>query len=95
MLRNDTNEIIEIVEEKDATSDQKLIKEINTGLMVVPAEAIHGWIKKLSANNQQGEFYLTDIISIAVAEGVPVLGEIIENAEEIIGYNDRVSLDQE
>ena len=52
VLRNDTNEIIEIVEEKDATSDQKLIKEINTGLMVVPAEAIHGWIKKLSANNK-------------------------------------------
>ena len=94
VLRNDTNEIIEIVEEKDATSDQKLIKEINTGLMVVPAEAIHGWIKKLSANNQQGEFYLTDIISIAVAEGVPVLGEIIENAEEIIGINDRVQLAQ-
>ena len=94
VLRNDTNEIIEIVEEKDATSDQKLIKEINTGLMVVPGEAIHDWTKKLSANNQQGEFYLTDIISIAVAEGVPVFGEIIENAEEIIGINDRVQLAQ-
>ena len=94
VLRNGTNEIIEIVEEKDATSDQKLIKEINTGLMVVPGEAIRGWIKKLSANNQQGEFYLTDIISIAVAEGVPVFDEIVENVEEIIGINDRIQLAQ-
>ena len=94
VLRNGTNEIIEIVEEKDTTSDQKLIKEINTGLMVVPGEAIRGWIKKLSTNNQQGEFYLTDIISIAVAEGVPVFGVIVENVEEIIGINDRIQLAQ-
>ena len=92
VLRNGKNEIIAIVEEKDATSEQRLIKEINTGLMVVPGEAIHGWIKELSADNQQGEFYLTDVISIASAEGLPVVGVLIEQIEEIVGINDRVQL---
>jgi bifunctional UDP-N-acetylglucosamine pyrophosphorylase/glucosamine-1-phosphate N-acetyltransferase len=60
--------------------------------MVVPGEAIHGWIKELSADNQQGEFYLTDVISIASAEGLPVVGVLIEQIEEIVGINDRVQL---
>jgi bifunctional UDP-N-acetylglucosamine pyrophosphorylase / glucosamine-1-phosphate N-acetyltransferase len=92
VLRNGQNEVIAIVEEKDATSEQRLVKEINTGLMVVPGKSIHDWIKALSDDNQQGEFYLTDVISIASAEGVPVVGVLVEHIEEIVGINDRVQL---
>lgn len=92
IVRNDNNEVIRIIEDKDASSDEKKISEINTGMMVVNGKALKQWVANLESNNAQSEFYLTDIIEMAVNEGVTIntvhpLSEI-----EIRGVNDRAQL---
>tara|TARA_B100000029_G_scaffold504064_1_gene582220 strand:+ start:4359 stop:5714 length:1356 start_codon:yes stop_codon:yes gene_type:complete len=92
VLRDKKNNVVAIVEEKDTTPEQSKIKEINTGLMVFPGKAIRGWIEAISSDNQQQEFYLTDVIALAVAEGVPVTGVLVDNADDIVGINNREQL---
>ena len=81
-----------IVEERDATDAQKAIKEINTGVMLCPGEQLKAWLGKLSNDNAQGEYYLTDVIAMAVADGVPVQGVKAPNQVEVMGINDKKQL---
>ncbi len=81
-----------IVEHKDATPEQILINEINTGFLAAPANKLKSWVSRLECENAQGEYYLTDIFALAVAEGVTVeTCQPLDN-DEIIGINDRQNL---
>jgi bifunctional UDP-N-acetylglucosamine pyrophosphorylase/glucosamine-1-phosphate N-acetyltransferase len=84
--------VVAIVEERDATPEQASITEVNTGLMALRAASLKRWLARLRNDNAQGEYYLTDIISMAFAEGVDVLGIQIEAADEVLGINDKVQL---
>ncbi|MAM88466.1 MAG: UDP-N-acetylglucosamine diphosphorylase/glucosamine-1-phosphate N-acetyltransferase [unclassified Hahellaceae] len=92
ILRNDSHEIIGIVEEKDASPAQKTIKEVNTGIMCCSLDRLNQWLPKLSSNNAQGEYYLTDIVALAVADGVPVGSGEAASAMEVEGVNNRLQL---
>jgi bifunctional UDP-N-acetylglucosamine pyrophosphorylase/glucosamine-1-phosphate N-acetyltransferase len=81
-----------IVEEKDATAEQKTIREINTGVMLCPGTRLKAWLGRLSNDNAQGEYYLTDVIAMAVADGVPVHGVKAPDQVEVMGINDRKQL---
>jgi bifunctional UDP-N-acetylglucosamine pyrophosphorylase/glucosamine-1-phosphate N-acetyltransferase len=84
--------VVAIVEEKDATPEEAAIAEVNTGLMALRAAPLKRWLSRLRNDNTQGEYYLTDIISMAFAEGVDVLGIQIEAGDEVLGINDKVQL---
>ena len=81
-----------IVEEKDADDAEKAIGEINTGIMVAPTAALARWLPGLSKQNAQGEYYLTDIVAMAVAEGMPVVTAHPAAAWETEGVNDKSQL---
>jgi bifunctional UDP-N-acetylglucosamine pyrophosphorylase/glucosamine-1-phosphate N-acetyltransferase len=81
-----------IVEEKDATHAQKAIVEINTGIMVLPTNSLKKWLKALRSSNAQGEYYLTDVIAMAVKNGVPIRTTQADDEFEIIGVNSRDQL---
>ncbi|WP_020208611.1 bifunctional UDP-N-acetylglucosamine diphosphorylase/glucosamine-1-phosphate N-acetyltransferase GlmU [Gilvimarinus chinensis] len=89
MLRNDSGDIIAIVEEKDADEQQRNINEINTGIMAVPVRLLKKWLPELSCDNAQGEYYLTDIIAKASGAGVSINSAQPEFAWEVEGINDR------
>lgn len=81
-----------IVEHKDASDEQRQIKEINTGIYCVSNAKLHEWLPKLSNNNAQGEYYLTDIVAMAIADGLEVSSVEPERAFEVEGVNDRIQL---
>jgi bifunctional UDP-N-acetylglucosamine pyrophosphorylase/glucosamine-1-phosphate N-acetyltransferase len=81
-----------IVEHKDATSEQRQIHEVYSGIMAVPAAALKRWLARLDNNNAQQEFYLTDIVRFAVAEGAPVVAYKISDAVQVAGVNSPVQL---
>ena len=85
-------EIQAIVEHKDANDEQRKIKEFNTGIYCVNNAKLHEWLPKLSNENAQGEYYLTDIIAMAIADGLSVASVEPELAFEVEGVNDRVQL---
>ncbi|WP_194437334.1 bifunctional UDP-N-acetylglucosamine diphosphorylase/glucosamine-1-phosphate N-acetyltransferase GlmU [Vibrio fluminensis] len=84
--------VVAIVEQKDATDEQKLIKEINTGVMVATGRDLKRWLSGLNNNNAQGEYYLTDIIAAAHDEGHAVEAVHPVNPIEVEGVNDRAQL---
>jgi bifunctional UDP-N-acetylglucosamine pyrophosphorylase/glucosamine-1-phosphate N-acetyltransferase len=84
--------VIGIVEQKDATAAEQKISEINTGVMVCPAGKLKGWLNKLGNDNAQGEYYLTDVIGMAVQDGVAVKGVKAETWTEVMGINDKKQL---
>ncbi len=92
IIRNDRGEVIAIVEQKDASIEQLAVREVNTGMMALPVNYLREWLPKLSANNAQGEYYLTDIIAMAVAAGVPVAVEQPAALWEVEGVNNRLQL---
>ena len=81
-----------IVEQKDASADEQAIREINTGIMALPAGKLRDWLARLSNDNAQREYYLTDIVALAVAEGVPVATARPHDAWEVLGVNSRNQL---
>ena len=83
-----------IVEEKDAGADEKAVREINTGVMLCPADKLKGWLKDLSNDNAQGEYYLTDVIAMAVNDKVEVHGIKASSPVEVMGINDKKQLAQ-
>lgn len=87
-----TGNVIAIVEEKDASAEQKLIQEINTGVMLIPNAFLHEWLPKIENSNQQKEYYLTDIIALAVSNGVEIAAVQPEDAWEILGVNNKAHL---
>ncbi|MDB5982525.1 MAG: glmU 2 [Pseudomonas sp.] len=92
IVRDAENRVSAIVEHKDATDAQKLITEGNTGILAVPGNRLADWLNRLSNNNSQGEYYLTDVIAMAVNDGLVVATEQPVNAMEVQGANDRKQL---
>jgi bifunctional UDP-N-acetylglucosamine pyrophosphorylase/glucosamine-1-phosphate N-acetyltransferase len=84
--------IVRIVEEKDASEVERAIREINSGILVVPTRHLKKWLAALSNNNAQGEYYLTDIVAQAVADGVPVVSSHPSAEWEVAGVNSKVQL---
>jgi bifunctional UDP-N-acetylglucosamine pyrophosphorylase/glucosamine-1-phosphate N-acetyltransferase len=81
-----------IVEEKDARPEEKAVREINTGVMVCAAGRLRGWLENLGNDNAQGEYYLTDVIAMAVNDGVTVHGVKADSWTEVMGINDKKQL---
>src|SRR5699024_4368415 len=92
IVRDEHGHIIAIVEEKDASAAELGIDEINTGLMCAPAATLRAWLARLNNDNAQAEYYLTDCIGMAAKDGVPVLAEQPNAAEEVHGINDKCQL---
>ena len=92
--RNKQNQLIGIVEEKDATAEERAITEINSGIYLVPASYLKKWLPALKNQNVQQEYYLTDIIAIAAKENILVHAISPQYNEEIFGVNDRSQLAQ-
>lgn len=93
IVRNDeTGGIVAIVEEKDASKAQRQIREINTGIMVIPNPYLHGWLHKLENKNAQKEYYLTDIVAMAVKDGVKVQAAQPAYDWETTGVNSKTHL---
>lgn len=92
IVRDADGSVQEIVEEKDASPVQKVIKEINTGIMVLPTGSLKKWLKALRSSNAQGEYYLTDVIAMAVQDGVPIRTTQADDEFETIGVNSREQL---
>ena len=92
IVRDADGSVKEIVEEKDASALQKAIQEINTGIMVLPTNALKKWLKALRSSNAQGEYYLTDVIAMAVKDGVPIRTTQADDEFETIGVNSRDQL---
>lgn len=84
--------VLGIVEHKDATPEQRGIREVYTGMMAAPTALLKRWVMALSNDNVQGEYYLTDIVAMAEAEGVPVVGTHAHNETEVLGVNSPVQL---
>lgn len=94
IVRDAGGNIQAIVEHKDASAEQRTIREVNTGILAVSAALLNDWLPRLSANNSQGEYYLTDIIAMAVAQGVAVRAIHPQDEAEVQGVNDRLQLAQ-
>ena len=92
ILRNPAGQVTAIVEEKDASDAQRAIQEVNTGIMAIPTARLADWLGALSNNNAQGEYYLTDLIGLAVAQGVPVRTAHPEGPWEVLGVNSKTQL---
>ena len=94
IVRDSNGDVVAIVEQKDASAEQLKITEVNTGIMCVTATALKRWLPKLSANNAQGEYYLTDIIAMAVSDQVAINVCHAADAMEVQGANNRVQLEE-
>lgn len=92
ILRNEQGDVLGIVEEKEATPEQREINEVNTGILLAPTKYLRGWLAKLHNNNAQGEYYLTDIVSMAVQQGVEVHTVHPAHEWEIHGVNSKSQL---
>lgn len=92
IIRNSKGEVAAIVEEKDATSEQLQINEINTGIMAIPAAKLKQWLNDLGNDNEQKEYYLTDVIAMAVSDGCRVNAQVLEDEIEAQGVNDKFQL---
>ncbi|RKQ53357.1 UDP-N-acetylglucosamine pyrophosphorylase /glucosamine-1-phosphate N-acetyltransferase [Vogesella indigofera] len=92
IVRNAAGEIVAIVEDKDCSAAQKAIREINTGMLVLPNERLVGWLGALKNGNAQGEYYLTDVIGLAVADGLAVPGVTVAASWEAAGVNNKWQL---
>jgi bifunctional UDP-N-acetylglucosamine pyrophosphorylase/glucosamine-1-phosphate N-acetyltransferase len=92
ILRGVDGRVAAIVEERDANDTQRSIREINSGIMALPAKLLRELIGQLGRNNVQGEFYLTDVVQLASARGVSVVAYEAVCADDVSGVNDRVEL---
>jgi len=92
IVRNAKGEVQAIVEEKDATPEQRAISEIYSGIMAVPTRWLRAWLARLDNHNAQQEYYLTDVVKFARADGQPVAAHLISDAAEVAGVNNPVQL---
>ena len=92
IVRDDDGRILRIVEERDASEDERTIGEINTGFIAAPTAALNRWLPALGNDNAQGEYYLTDIVRLAIGEGMPVATTQPDEAWEVLGVNSKVQL---
>ena len=94
IVRDSAGNVVNIVEDKDAAEKEKEIREINSGMYVFTAEALADALGKLTPNNAQGEYYLTDTLEILLTEGKKIGAYVIKDEDEIRGINDRVQLSE-
>lgn len=94
IVRDGAGNVVRIVEQKDANTKERAINEVNTGLMAMPASALRRWLAALRNDNAQGEYYLTDIVVMAVREGLKINAVIAPTEVEVLGVNDKVQLAQ-
>jgi bifunctional UDP-N-acetylglucosamine pyrophosphorylase/glucosamine-1-phosphate N-acetyltransferase len=92
IVRDASGNVLRIVEQKDASDQEREIREVNTGILCVPNRHLHEWLPRLENNNAQGEYYLTDIIAMAVAAGVVIRTSHPSQAWEVEGVNDKLQL---
>ncbi|MDE2310555.1 MAG: bifunctional UDP-N-acetylglucosamine diphosphorylase/glucosamine-1-phosphate N-acetyltransferase GlmU [Betaproteobacteria bacterium] len=92
IVRNEQEDVLSIVEEKDASPEQREIREVNTGILLAPTNKLREWLANLSNNNAQGEYYLTDIVCMAVQQGVAVHTVHPAHEWEIHGINSKSQL---
>ena len=94
IVRNAADAVENITEEKDATEDIKKINEVNTGILAVKADLLKNWLGKLDNNNAQKEYYLTDVIAMAVKDGFKIETTQPDNEYEVMGVNNRMQLSE-
>ena len=92
IIRDQAGAVVQIIEERDASDEERLIGEINSGLIGAHAHALRRWLDKLENKNAQGEYYLTDIVSMAAKEGIKVEGLKAADSKEVQGINDKMEL---
>jgi len=92
ILRDAAGKVTRIVEEKDASPDERRVMEVNTGILAAPVARLRQWLGNLKNDNAQGEYYLTDIIAMAVADGLEVITTQPDAVEETLGVNNKTQL---
>jgi bifunctional UDP-N-acetylglucosamine pyrophosphorylase/glucosamine-1-phosphate N-acetyltransferase len=92
IVRSPKGEVHAIVEHKDANEAQRAIQEVYSGIMAVPAKLLKPWLARLDNHNAQQEFYLTDVVKFAQADGVPVVAHKIKDATQVAGVNSPTQL---
>jgi bifunctional UDP-N-acetylglucosamine pyrophosphorylase / glucosamine-1-phosphate N-acetyltransferase len=92
IVRDKRGRVLRIVEHKDASEAELRIREVNTGIIVAERERLDGWLRRVGNDNVQGEYYLTDVIGLATAEGAEVATTAPDSPNEVAGINDRVQL---
>ncbi|MCI0401774.1 MAG: bifunctional UDP-N-acetylglucosamine diphosphorylase/glucosamine-1-phosphate N-acetyltransferase GlmU [Gammaproteobacteria bacterium] len=92
IVRNDNGTVVRIVEETDASDAERVIREVNTGIMAVSAKRLKHWVETLDNDNVQGEYYLTDVPEAAVRDGVRLNTVLPDSVYEVMGVNDRAQL---
>lgn len=92
IVRDKTGRIVHIVEEKDASAREKSIREINTGILCAPTDMLHQWLSKLTNRNSQKEYYLTDVVPLAIASKTEVTSAQPSDDWEILGVNSKEQL---
>jgi len=94
IIRSADGALSDIVEERDATQEQRAIREVNTGLMALPTSRLAGWMKRLTNDNAQQEYYLPDVVKLALQDGVPATALNAADTAQILGVNSRSDLAQ-
>lgn len=92
IVRNADEQVLAIVEHKDASEAQRAIQEVNTGIMAMPNAQLKNWLSQISNHNAQKEYYLTDIIALSVKEGRAVLPQVVADAWSVTGINSKLDL---
>jgi bifunctional UDP-N-acetylglucosamine pyrophosphorylase/glucosamine-1-phosphate N-acetyltransferase len=92
IVRQASGDVARIVEQRDASSEELGLREINAGFMAMSARRLSGWLGKLTNRNAQKEYYLTDVVALAVAEGLPVRAVKVEDEWEVAGVNSKREL---
>jgi bifunctional UDP-N-acetylglucosamine pyrophosphorylase / glucosamine-1-phosphate N-acetyltransferase len=92
VIRDARGQVQKIIEQKDASKKELLVQECNSGVMAMQAKLLKSWLARLSNDNAQGEYYLTDVIAMAVKDGIKVNPLIAQSASEVLGVNDKVQL---
>lgn len=92
IIKNESKDVLRIVEAKDANERERAVKEINSGVYAFESDVLFDALKKIGKNNAQGEYYLTDVIGIAVAKGLPVKALVLDDPKEAMGINTKEEL---
>lgn len=92
ILRDGHGQVLAIREDRDASADERRVKEVNLGIMLLPAAPLRRWLEALGEDNAQGELYLTDVVALARADGFAVLPFVLADPQEGAGVNDPAQL---
>ena len=92
IIRDAGGRVVRIAEEKDASAEERAIREVNTGIIAAPRAKLAAWLARVKNDNTQGEYYLTDIVALAAADGVPIEVRRPASASECLGVNSKDEL---